>query len=357
MEENIEKLIRDNPSLQTFIDGRERALRFLQEQNAILSNQISDISTKFDEVSSQNLILLTSVRNMDKRILELTDELGKSSKDTAISRKASTAGNTPANKRKNSDPSAASAKKDKDSAVEVNRTTSPECMVSDFSENESPLGFGSTLDDNNNRMRTDQETVDGSAYSSSMNLNANDDLDNVGWTTVGNRKRRAGRVSPIQLDRLNGENYSNLSKNLSKLLGNGEFEWMQKIAGAAPKIFCKDAQTEEKAIDFLNEQGIQFNTYADDSKRLKSLISRGLCFGQDSDNIALIRETLTRQGIEGEFTVSVSFPVESSKKELMPTCSTESLFIAALTISSLREFEQLDASVCHFLLLFDGIRF
>lgn len=87
---------------------------------------------------------------------------------------------------------------------------------------------------------------------------------------------------------------------MSSLFDEGDFKWIQKGVGIAPKIFCKDAQTKEKATNWLSEQRFQFNTYADDTNRQKSLIVRGLCCGQDEENIALIKSTLTRHGLQGE---------------------------------------------------------
>lgn len=281
--------------------GDDPGQRLLAEANAALDQRNQELFRQNQELNSTISRLTVTIEKLEQRVSEMATQLqrnndqnaGKNQKDKAEDSPAITVASNPNKKRK-------TIGKNK-SASTVEKANSVEHMATNNSE--TIPGAATTVISQNWAASSTSSLVDETVHTDENSASDECDIDNVGWTLATNRRIGTDKVSPIQLEFLNNEKKVQIIHMLNELVGTDSYKWMQKRFGSAPKIFCKNAATKEKISEALSQGGVQYNTFADDTDRLKSFIVRGLCCGSDDDNIQLISNALQKHGIQSGYSI------------------------------------------------------
>lgn len=108
------------------------------------------------------------------------------------------------------------------------------------------------------------------------------------------------KPSPIQLAALNKDAYGAIIDGLfGKFRGQG-YRWHQIKSFSLPRILIDDLNIKSQIKAWLDENHIEYNTFAERGQKRKSYLLRGLMHGDDDSNISLIGTALNEVGVTGQ---------------------------------------------------------
>lgn len=111
---------------------------------------------------------------------------------------------------------------------------------------------------------------------------------------------KRSKPMPIQLSDLDHQSLDLLFNKLNEKFGHTSFDVVQLSAAMAPKIYPKDANIKQQISEFLSANDIQHNSYTEKDEKRQAFIIRGLNFGEESDNINHITQSLQQVGISND---------------------------------------------------------
>lgn len=275
----------------------------MSDQQALHQRNL-DLVRQNQELISTVTALTGTVGNLERQVTELTTQLKALLGDPAKKIGNSTTGKAPSNGPTNP------VKKRKTDGSKILLTNQIDESLAAASA--LPCGFANSAEtartvssQNSTSSTLSTASVDNGTRDAENNAHNDEiDLNNIGWSLATNKRNGANKIAPIQLEFMCSDKKTEIISGLSDHVGADNFKWMQKRVGSAPKIYCKNNANKDKIQSWLDSKQVQFNTFADDTNRLKSFIVRGICCGADSDNIQSIEEAIASRGIQAGFTVS-----------------------------------------------------
>lgn len=127
------------------------------------------------------------------------------------------------------------------------------------------------------------------------------------WAEMVEREISDGnqqKPTPIQLGAVTNDNYDAILNLIYEKFDPATFEWIQLRQNASPRIVCSNGQIKAQLIQFLINNGIEYNTYAEKTSKRKAFIVRGLIHGNDDDNIRLIQDAVNEYHIGGVISIN-----------------------------------------------------
>lgn len=300
-------MIEENAKLQEFLTNNPTVGDYFK---SILEKK----NQEKDQLTKQNQDLIETVANLSKTIDELKTEVGNLT--SLIGQQKATPGNI--NKRKaNGSNSQVAAKKSgiphffrqtnsvATPTIPMEQTSNDSTTQSTENTNTVHSTQTSNITNQHDGAKINSSTITQANNENQHNLNAanpsyRDNSDETEWTLVNNRREKEN-ISPIQLSTMTPDQSKTLIAQLNRLVKAGEYKWMQKRQASPPKIFTVNSEIKNTIIGFLNDHEYEFNTFADETNKLKSFIIRGICCGSDEENITLIRHTIGSHGCQTGF--------------------------------------------------------
>lgn len=103
---------------------------------------------------------------------------------------------------------------------------------------------------------------------------------------------------PIMLAKCDGKTYAHILQTLIQNFNGSGYHWVHIKPSVGPKIICKNQTIRQKIMTLLRQAKVEYNTFASIEQKRKSGILRGICTGDNEDNITGISTTLNHIGIQ-----------------------------------------------------------
>lgn len=258
-EEEIINLRKQNAFLQQQLEEANRQIGILTQQNADIKNQNGEINAKLNlllDAQTKNNTLCAKQHNLTKPNL-----FGKRSNENV------SPNNHQQSKRKN-----------------IPTLTNP----------------SGTSDDD--KMESESDNIEEN--------NKNEKENNIQFTSWAeavendqHNQTSSKKPSPMQLRCYDKETTNRIYQLISENFGDRDYQWRQLNIVSPARIYCDNSNVKGQIGTFLQQNNIEFNSYADSTNRLKAFIVRGLVHGDDNSNIANITSTLNQFGIDGDIGV------------------------------------------------------
>lgn len=111
------------------------------------------------------------------------------------------------------------------------------------------------------------------------------------------------RPSPIQLGQMERSQFSALLSKMTAAFDVKLFRWQQLKDTSLPRIFAADHEAKARIIDWLHNNHVPHNTYAERGQRRKAFIVRGLAHGEPNEMCQIVHSAVASAGVRGDFTV------------------------------------------------------
>lgn len=208
----------------------------LQEANATKDKVIEDLKNQIDMLSTQLAQQNKTVSELNTNIANLTEQIGKIHQvniGNGLKR-----------------PHSAGFDSLGDSNQKIGRTIAPSSKI----QKTIPAAFGAANSTNTSNSTESDETI-------KMNTDENHESTNSFARVL--KKNTGSRPTPIQLGKYDKTNNTNIIALLSAEFEEDEFEWIQFRPSSPSKLYAKNADVKKRLIEFLNNNGIEFNSYAE----------------------------------------------------------------------------------------------
>lgn len=277
----------------------ELSRRHLEANYAVTEKRNQELLGQNQELLSTIARLTSTIEKLEQRVSELAAQLGHGSNQNVVNQASTVPTENPNKKRKTIAKKSSSTQKPNEANPFANAKLHDDERITESNDPVNSQNLATPLE---------RTTSAGSSLTLSDEHPYNEienecDIDNIGWKLVTNKHRGANQVTPIQIEPLDNDKKAEIIAGLNEAAGFGNYKWMQKRFSTSPKLFCNNNDTKNKIKNWLTRHGVQFNTFADETNRLKAFIVRGICCGTDDENIESIKTELAAHGVQSGYEV------------------------------------------------------
>lgn len=120
---------------------------------------------------------------------------------------------------------------------------------------------------------------------------------------------RTAKPTPIQLGPNEPSIFAKINDEVAENFAGRKYRWHQLKNFALPRIFTDDTDTMEAIMDWLSRKECEFNSYTERGDRRKAFLLRGIAYGNDDDNVDLIRGALAGARVDAAFQKIIRFTI------------------------------------------------